>query len=63
MLTITSVLRLSPPFSPGSEQVGQSGPLIGQWSNVTYLQASPSRVELQAKPTTIHLQGADSANN
>lgn len=50
------LLLLSPPLGAGEPQ---QGPLIGQWSNVTYLQASQSRTTLQAAATKIHLEAQD----
>lgn len=48
-LSIVSITRLSPPFSAGAES-GQSGPLVGTWTNITRLEASPPRNTLQAQP-------------
>ncbi len=42
---------------------GQQGPLVGQWSRVTYLQASAPRVGLQAKHTPATLEASDAHNN
>jgi hypothetical protein len=47
----------------GDGETSQLGPLVGQWSRVTNLQASDSRAELRAKHEPINMEASDAHNH
>lgn len=50
-------------FDGDGEAAATPATMIGQWSRVTYLQASAPRIELTAKHTTATMEATDANNH